>query len=74
MSGVLLREFSNNAEDIYLEIYDETNLADLIVETDAWMYPESSFLNACSEINNNSKALIFNCLSLSSRIWNIISL
>lgn len=57
MSGVLLREFSNNAEDIYLEIYDETNLADLIVETDAWMYPESSFLNACSEINNNSKAL-----------------
>ena len=54
MTGVLLREFSDNAEGLYLDIYDETNLADIIVETDSWMYPEDLFLDACLEVNKNS--------------------
>ena len=57
MTSVALRGFSDNAEDLYLNIYDETNLADIIVETDTWMYPESSFLEACSGANNDSNSL-----------------
>ena len=47
MMSVTLREFSSNADDLYLNIYDETNLADIVVETDTWMYPENAFLEAC---------------------------
>lgn len=54
MSGVMIREFADNAEDLYLDLYDETNLADIIVETDSWMYKEDLFLGACNEANNNS--------------------
>ena len=60
MMSVTLREFSSNAEDLYVNIYDETNLADIIVETDTWMYPENAFLEACSGADSDSKSLKVN--------------
>ena len=66
--GTTMLEFSKNADDIYPALYEETNLADLMIDTGEWTHNVSSFSNICNNIQTEYENTDFSVIDCESRL------
>ena len=63
--GTTMLEFSKNADAIYPTLYEETNLADLMIDTGEWTHNASTFSNICNNIQTEYVNTDYAVLNLS---------
>ncbi|MBT6972718.1 MAG: FtsX-like permease family protein [Euryarchaeota archaeon] len=50
--SISMAEHTRNADNVYLDMYTETNLGDLFADSKGTFYPASSFDSACSNLSS----------------------
>ena len=66
--SLTMAEFNRNAEAVYLDLYAETNLADLVVETGDWPVPVENLSGACDELVARSASSSLPVVQCESRL------